>query len=83
MATGVNSAADEATATHISTAMGLIEASAAIDSDIGMIINAVAVLLISWPRTAVTAKSREKQQGPEPPMAATMSSAMIRLSLSG
>lgn len=56
VAMGVRSAAADATLTHINTVKGESSASVATDSAMGMMIRAVAVLLISCPNTAVTMK---------------------------
>ena len=57
MATGVSSAAAAATLTAISTGRGDTPISTAAATAMGMTMSAVAVLLMSWPSTAVSRKS--------------------------
>ena len=60
VATGVRKAAAAATATAISTGFAETSISAAAESAIGITISAVAMLLISWPSTAVSRNEPER-----------------------
>ena len=68
VATGVSSDAAAATQTDISTGRTSTPISVAAAAPIGITISAVAMLLISWPKTAVTTNSpTSSPYGPSPP----------------
>src|SRR5208283_4225947 len=77
VATGVRKAAAEAIVTLISTGRAETPISAEAATAIGMMINAVAVLLMSWPRIAVNRNSPPRSaRGPASPTRRTRPSAI-------